>query len=39
MNSFPQNSTIVLLGYLVSPAAKRMTGASVRIDGGEIKGI
>jgi 3-oxoacyl-[acyl-carrier protein] reductase len=28
-----------LLGYLVSPAAKWMTGASVRIDGGEIKGI
>jgi NAD(P)-dependent dehydrogenase (short-subunit alcohol dehydrogenase family) len=27
------------LGYLVSPAAKWMTGASVRIDGGEIKGI
>ena len=24
------------LGYLVSPAAKWMTGASVRIDGGEI---
>ena len=28
-----------LLGYLVSPAAKWMTGASIRIDGGEIKGI
>jgi len=28
-----------LLGYLVSPAAKGMTGASVRMDGGEIKGI
>jgi 3-oxoacyl-[acyl-carrier protein] reductase len=28
-----------LLGYLVSPAAKWMTGASVRMDGGEIKGI
>jgi len=28
-----------LLGFLVSPAAKWMTGASVRIDGGEIKGI
>ena len=28
-----------LLSYLVSPAAKWMTGASVRIDGGEIKGI
>jgi 3-oxoacyl-[acyl-carrier protein] reductase len=26
-----------LLGYLVSPAAKWMTGASVRMDGGEIK--
>jgi 3-oxoacyl-[acyl-carrier protein] reductase len=28
-----------LMGYLVSPAAKWMTGASVRMDGGEIKGI
>ncbi|HUA01261.1 MAG TPA: SDR family oxidoreductase [Candidatus Aquilonibacter sp.] len=28
-----------LLGFLVSPAAKWMTGASVRMDGGEIKGI
>jgi len=28
-----------LLGHLVSPAAKSMTGASVRMDGGEIKGI
>jgi NAD(P)-dependent dehydrogenase (short-subunit alcohol dehydrogenase family) len=28
-----------LLGYLVSPQAKWMTGASLRIDGGEIKGI
>jgi 3-oxoacyl-[acyl-carrier protein] reductase len=28
-----------LIGYLVSPAAKWMTGASVRIDGGEIKTI
>ena len=28
-----------LMSYLVSPAAKWMTGASVRIDGGEIKGI
>jgi 3-oxoacyl-[acyl-carrier protein] reductase len=28
-----------LLGYLVSPAAKWMTGSSVRMDGGEIKGI
>jgi 3-oxoacyl-[acyl-carrier protein] reductase len=28
-----------LLGYLVSPAAKWITGASVRIDGGETKGI
>jgi 3-oxoacyl-[acyl-carrier protein] reductase len=28
-----------LLSYLVSPSAKWMTGASVRIDGGEIKGI
>jgi 3-oxoacyl-[acyl-carrier protein] reductase len=28
-----------LMSYLVSPAAMRMTGASVRIDGGEIEGI
>jgi 3-oxoacyl-[acyl-carrier protein] reductase len=28
-----------LISYLVSPAAKWMTGASVRMDGGEIKGI
>ena len=28
-----------LISYLVSPAARWMTGASVRMDGGEIKGI
>lgn len=28
-----------LLAYMVSPAAKWMTGSSVRMDGGEIKGI
>jgi len=28
-----------LLGFLVPPTAKWMTGASVRMDGGEIKGI
>lgn len=28
-----------LMGYLVSPAARWITGASVRMDGGEIKGI
>jgi 3-oxoacyl-[acyl-carrier protein] reductase len=28
-----------LLAFLVSPAAKWMTGTSVRMDGGEIKGI
>ena len=28
-----------LLAYFVSPSAKWMTGASVRMDGGEIKGI
>src|ERR1700733_2488092 len=28
-----------LMGYLVSPTAKWMTGASVRMDGGEIKAI
>jgi 3-oxoacyl-[acyl-carrier protein] reductase len=28
-----------LMAYLVSPAAKWMTGSSVRMDGGEVKGI
>lgn len=28
-----------LMAYLVSPAAKWMTGACVRMDGGEIKGV
>jgi 3-oxoacyl-[acyl-carrier protein] reductase len=28
-----------LLAFMVSPAAKWMTGTSVRMDGGEIKGI
>lgn len=28
-----------LIGYLVSPAARWMTGVAVRMDGGEIKGI
>jgi 3-oxoacyl-[acyl-carrier protein] reductase len=28
-----------LLGFLVSPAARWLTGASIRMDGGEIKGI
>jgi len=28
-----------LLAYLVSPSARWMTGASVRMDGGEIKCI
>lgn len=28
-----------LMAFLVSPAAKWMTGSSVRMDGGEIKGI
>lgn len=28
-----------LLGFMVSPAAKWMTGASIRMDGGETKGI
>lgn len=28
-----------LLAYLVSPAARWMTGTSIRMDGGEIKGI
>jgi 3-oxoacyl-[acyl-carrier protein] reductase len=28
-----------LLAFMVSPAAKWMTGTSVRMDGGEIKSI
>lgn len=28
-----------LMAYLVSPAAKWLTGSSLRIDGGEVKGI
>jgi hypothetical protein len=28
-----------LMAFLVSPAAKWLTGTSVRMDGGEIKGI
>jgi 3-oxoacyl-[acyl-carrier protein] reductase len=28
-----------LMGYLVSPAAKRLTGTAIRIDGGEVKGV
>jgi 3-oxoacyl-[acyl-carrier protein] reductase len=28
-----------LLAFMVSPAAKWMTGASIRMDGGEVKGI
>ena len=49
INKFPEQAGITrfgkpeeiadLLSYLVSPAAKWMTGASVRMDGGEIKGI
>jgi 3-oxoacyl-[acyl-carrier protein] reductase len=27
------------MAYLVSPAAKWMTGSCVRMDGGEVKGI
>ena len=29
----------LLMAFLVSPAAKWLTGTSVRIDGGEIKGL
>jgi 3-oxoacyl-[acyl-carrier protein] reductase len=28
-----------LMAYMVSPAAKWMTGTSVRMDGGEVKGV
>ena len=49
VNKFPEEAGISrfgnpeeiadLMSYLVSPAAKWMTGASVRMDGGEIKSI
>jgi 3-oxoacyl-[acyl-carrier protein] reductase len=49
VNKFPQDVGISrfgqpeeiadLMAYMVSPAAKWMTGTSVRMDGGEIKGI
>ncbi len=49
IKKFPEQAGITRLGkpeevadlmaYLVSPAAKWMTGSSVRLDGGEIKGI
>ena len=49
MNEFPKQAGISrygrpeeiadLLAFLVSPAAKWMTGTSVRMDGGEIKSI
>src|SRR5271170_2145635 len=49
IKKFPQEAGIArfgrpeeiadLLAYVVSPAAKWMTGASLRMDGGEIKGI
>lgn len=49
MKKFPEEAGIsrygqpeeiaTLLGFMVSPAAKWMTGTSVRMDGGEVKGI
>jgi 3-oxoacyl-[acyl-carrier protein] reductase len=49
MKQFPEKAGIArygkpeeiadLMAYLVSPTAKWMTGTSVRMDGGEIKGI
>jgi 3-oxoacyl-[acyl-carrier protein] reductase len=49
MSRFPQQAGITrfgkpeeiadLMAYLVSPAAKWMTGAAVRMDGGETKGV
>lgn len=49
MKNFPEEAGISrygqpeeiaeLLGFMVSPAAKWMTGTSVRMDGGEVKGI
>lgn len=48
-NRFPEQAGIsrygqpeeiaALLAFMVSPAAKWMTGTSVRMDGGEVKGI
>jgi 3-oxoacyl-[acyl-carrier protein] reductase len=48
-NRFPEEADISrygkpeeiaeLMAFLVSPAAKWMTGSSVRMDGGEVKGI
>ncbi|HEX4448061.1 MAG TPA: SDR family oxidoreductase, partial [Polyangiaceae bacterium] len=48
MQTFPEEAGIrrygqpeeiaELLGFMVSPAAKWMTGSSVRMDGGEVKG-
>ncbi len=35
----PPEEVAELMAFLVSPAAKWLTGSSVRIDGGEIKGI
>jgi len=49
MKQFPEKAGIArygkpeeiadLMAYLVSPAARWMTGTSVRMDGGEIKGV
>jgi 3-oxoacyl-[acyl-carrier protein] reductase len=49
MKQFPEKAGIArygkpeevadLMAYMVSPAAKWMTGTSVRMDGGEVKGI
>lgn len=49
MNRFPEQAQISrygqpeeiadLLAFLVSPAARWMTGASLRMDGGEVKGV
>jgi 3-oxoacyl-[acyl-carrier protein] reductase len=40
INRYGQPEEIAeLLGFMVSPGAKWMTGSSLRMDGGEIKGI
>jgi 3-oxoacyl-[acyl-carrier protein] reductase len=49
MHQFPQEAGIArfgkpaeiaeLMAFLVSPAAKWLTGSSLRMDGGEVKGI
>jgi 3-oxoacyl-[acyl-carrier protein] reductase len=49
IEQFPEKAGIARLGnpeeiaglmaYLVSPQARWLTGASIRMDGGEVKGV